>query len=369
MKILVINPMNTRETGESGGKVVNRRNVEVLCKCFGKEQVTIYNVCYYHIKSAALFHSLNGYCGGLTKRIVADIRRELVKNKYNCIFLNSAWFGMLAGELQNVVRVITFFHNVDSMFYRLQFNSLNTVNRLLRYPVFKAIVNAERNAVTHSSMLITLNNRDSTALEKLYGRKADLIFPISFYDQYDEKTARVHNAQVGRNTLLFVGSDFFGNTEGLFWFIENCMGRINADLLIVGNGMEKYADKYYAANIRFVGYVDNIAEYYYKVDAVVLPILSGSGMKTKTCEALMYGKTIFGTQEAFEGYDALNLAEHDWLCKTAEDFIAKTNRFLNTEHNKHNEYSRNIYLKHYDSRNLEAVLYRVIGGIGKAQER
>jgi len=35
---------------------------------------------------------------------------------------------------------------------------------------------------------------------------------------------------------------------------------------------------------------------------VILPIISGSGMKTKTAEALMYGKSIIGIKEAFEGY-------------------------------------------------------------------
>lgn len=36
---------------------------------------------------------------------------------------------------------------------------------------------------------------------------------------------------------------------------------------------------------------------------MVMPIFSGSGMKVKTAEALMYGKFLIGTKEAFEGYE------------------------------------------------------------------
>lgn len=46
-----------------------------------------------------------------------------------------------------------------------------------------------------------------------------------------------------------------------------------------------------------------MAEYIYNADFLIAPIFEGSGMKLKTAEALMYGKTVFGTTEAFEGYD------------------------------------------------------------------
>lgn len=42
-------------------------------------------------------------------------------------------------------------------------------------------------------------------------------------------------------------------------------------------------------------------------------------MKTKTAEALMYGKTIIGTKEAFEGYVLDEKAMK--LCSNAQEFI------------------------------------------------
>lgn len=39
--------------------------------------------------------------------------------------------------------------------------------------------------------------------------------------------------------LLFVGSYFKPNVEGIIWFIDNVMPYINYSLLIIGKGMEK----------------------------------------------------------------------------------------------------------------------------------
>ncbi len=49
--------------------------------------------------------------------------------------------------------------------------------------------------------------------------------------------------------------------------------------------------------------MDKTDVYYYKHAAVILPIKYGAGMKVKTAEAMMYGRTIFASDEALEGYD------------------------------------------------------------------
>ena len=48
-------------------------------------------------------------------------------------------------------------------------------------------------------------------------------------------------------------------------------------------------------------------------------------MKTKVAEALMYGKRIIGTREAFSGYE-FNAEEVGWLCNTKEEFVAALRR-------------------------------------------
>ena len=54
--------------------------------------------------------------------------------------------------------------------------------------------------------------------------------------------------------------------------------------------------------------------------SVIMPIFMGGGMKVKTAEALMNGKTIFGSKEAFEGYDLEDISGL-YLCEDKDAFI------------------------------------------------
>jgi hypothetical protein len=57
------------------------------------------------------------------------------------------------------------------------------------------------------------------------------------------------------------------------------------------------------SNVKLDGYVNDLSSYYKSAVAVVAPIFKGSGMKTKVIEAMSYGKSIIGTDEAFQGIE------------------------------------------------------------------
>ena len=92
-------------------------------------------------------------------------------------------------------------------------------------------------------------------------------------------------------------------------------------------------------------------------DIMILPIFKGSGMKVKTCEALMFGKHIIGSKEAFEGYD-LDYDRVGGRCETKEEFIDCINRFRDEPRPKFNFYSRDQYLKLYST---QAVIEQYAG--------
>lgn len=73
-------------------------------------------------------------------------------------------------------------------------------------------------------------------------------------------------------------------------------------------------------------------------------------MKVKTGEALMYGKSIFGTIEAFQGYE-IDYEKIGGVCNTAEEFIEKINNYIrywkNNGRPKMNNYANEIFIKKY----------------------
>lgn len=359
--ILIVNNVPEYAEGVTGGAVVSKRNEQILKNIFTDVQV------YDHIyknksRIKLLWQSFFGISLGLTRKSIRNIITTATINKCNFIFLGYSTLGALGKVAKRQkLKVITFFHNVEYNYFNDRIANSSFFTKIAGMLIKNAIKNNERKAVKYSDKIIVLNKRDSLELKRLYHREADIYIPITFTDAYDEIKAQ-NNAFISENKkLLFVGSDFFGNTEGLFWFIENCLDSIPAKLIVVGSGMDKYASKYTNKNVVFKGFVDDLAQEYYSADLVVLPILSGSGMKTKTCEALMYGKTIIATKEAFEGYsETIFEKKVGFVCDKSSDFIEIINRQLKKQKSKLNQYSRKIFKEIYETHKYVQSLEKII---------
>ena len=155
---------------------------------------------------------------------------------------------------------------------------------------------------------------------------------------------------------------FAPNNEGLLWFVKNVVPQVNINLKVVGKGMEKLkAEEEALHDLEIIGSVPDLAPYIIEADIMILPIFKGSGMKVKTCESLMFGKNILGTDEAFEGYDA----DYDRIggkCNTADDFIMKIKEFEASPRPRFNAYSRQLYLERYSEPTLVENMKNVLFG-------
>jgi glycosyltransferase involved in cell wall biosynthesis len=107
-----------------------------------------------------------------------------------------------------------------------------------------------------------------------------------------------------------------------------------------------------------MGFVEDVSELYGRADCVAIPLLSGGGMKIKTAEALMHGKYIYGTNEAFVGYD-IDYDSVGGLCDTAQDFINAINRQIDKDIPAFNDYSRKIYLEKYSMQSSEKAFAEI----------
>ena len=72
--------------------------------------------------------------------------------------------------------------------------------------------------------------------------------------------AAAHNTYIGLSIIIGQRYNFFGNTDGLFWFIENCLDSIDCKLRVVGNGMDLFKDKYPEKNVEFIGFVPDLSD-------------------------------------------------------------------------------------------------------------
>jgi hypothetical protein len=99
-------------------------------------------------------------------------------------------------------------------------------------------------------------------------------------------------------------------------------------------------------NIEVFSDVPDLKPYIENADFMLLPIFEGSGMKVKTCEALLYGKNIIGTSEAFEGYD-VDYNKVGACCNTKEEFTKALEHFSNRPRPRFNTYAREVFICNY----------------------
>ena len=324
-----------------GGSVIRKRNLALLQKMAGEDEVFFYvhhKPTNWLSKRVKNFQVLTGCECGFDKDLLCKIEES------DLVFIDGTTEEAFSRSSLRKRRVISFFHNVEYDYYCQQNKKAKGIIKKLKCCFHRhAIFAYEKRLIRYSDTVITLNQRDSDRLKKLYGRESDLLLPSSMEDAFRESEFSVTDKEP---YLLFIGSDFFGNTEGLFWFCEKCMSKINASLIVAGKNMDKYEGRFPSDRIRFYGYVDDLSELYRNAAAIVMPIVSGSGMKTKTCEAMMYGKVIFGTQESFEGYQ---LSEDCILCEDEVAFINNINTYLESGVRTFSPLNREVYLQNYES--------------------
>lgn len=286
---------------------------------------------------------MKGYLGGLTDKAVKDILQLLHKGDFTDLFIDSSQLGMLAKlvKLRHPdIHIYTFFQNVEFDFFRSNVYHSKDYFHFFWIPLAKK---NEKNACHYSDSLIVLNNKDARRLEEIYCCKATSVIPITMKDDYHgEPQDSSYNED--HKEALFVGSYFFGNTQGLKWFCNEILPHTDIHLTIVGSGMDAITnDIDITSQITIHSNVPDLVPYYESADFIVLPITTGGGMKVKTAEALKYGKYIIGTCEALEGYEVdKNSAT---ICQNREQFIEAIKNFKPDR--KYHQASRELFLAKY----------------------
>jgi glycosyltransferase involved in cell wall biosynthesis len=219
---------------------------------------------------------------------------------------------------------------------------------------------AERKAVRYSDKLICLSERDSRLLKKIYGRGATHVAPMAMQDNAPAGLAQLSNDSTEKYAL-FVGGNFYANRAGISWFIKNVAPRVGLKTCIVGRGLDDLKSELgNGGNVEVVGAVDSLAEWYENAHFVIAPIFDGSGMKTKVAEALMFGKKIIGTPEAFSGYDEV-VDQAGWVCATADEFVAAFDQAENVISEPYDPGLRSIYEEKYSYQAARSRLAEILG--------
>lgn len=369
MKLLFVSSRNI-SANKNGAYRVASRNLKNISEILDKENVITYSVD----KKSRLKFLLNLFLFKRIEDISLNDEKNILKlvhqEKIEVIFLDTSNYGYLSKKLKKEnpnLKIIIFCHDITFQLFNsildLKGNGiLNKIRAIKNRILLKIVYKNESYSFKNSDKILTLTKRDKNLLKEIYGYETNEIIPVTFDNKKSEKKIELEKNKE-KFIILFVGiANFSPNIEAINFFIRDVLPYIDAKFLIIGKDMEIHKEKYEKINkkVLVVGTVESVEQYYRKADCVVAPIFSGGGMKVKTAEALMYGKTIFGTKEAFEGYE-LDYEKVGGICNTADEFIYKINEYKKKFNGlKENSYSKIVFNNKYSYEASKKLFKKVL---------
>lgn len=299
-----------------------------------------------------------GHLDGINPVVIDEVVAQVERSEIECVFLDGSNLGELARALRKrfpKIRVITFFHNVEARFF---LGALRNQWSLRALGVFLANALAERKAVRFSDDVICLSERDRALISSWYGRDNVEVSAIAVRD--GRRSTQAQTIFGGEKYALFVGGPFYANLAGIEWFVDQVVPHIAIDVRVVGRGLEAYRQRLERSpRVKVIGSVESLGDWYANAHFVIAPIFDGSGMKTKVAEALMYGKKVVGSPEAFSGYEMV-AGRSGWVCRTAGEFARAIEALRQLNLPAFDPELRGLYEANYSPRAALLRLGRVI---------
>jgi len=151
----------------------------------------------------------------------------------------------------------------------------------------------------------------------------------------DTSTLRPAPEQEGPPRLVFTGTlGYPPNSQGIRWFADHVWPQVrralpDAQLDIVGrdppHSVQRLDER---EGITVVGPVRAMAPYFARAHAVVVPILTGAGIRVKVVEGMAAGRAIVSTSLGWEGLPHVQPGRHLLVADDPRDFAVAAIRLL-----------------------------------------
>ncbi len=170
------------------------------------------------------------------------------------------------------------------------------------------------------------------------------VFPVAI----DLERYQVDKTKTSFPTLFHLGAmDWRPNREGLEWFLDDIwpdIEKLNKDLrfYIAGKNMQKHFFEYDSDNLIVEGEVFDAVDFMNSKAIMIVPLISGTGMRVKIIEGMAMKKCIIATTTAAEGinckhgYDILIADSADEFYRSILQCIINPKRWMEIGENARN---------------------------------
>lgn len=207
-----------------------------------------------------------------------------------------------------------------------------------------------------------LSENEPNLLKRLYYRRMAYelkLFEKKYYDKFDaiaaitpEDAARIKQMGVSapchfvpagvdldrfevqpdvkykeNSCFILSALEWLPNQEALLWFLDNVWPEVSAsvpnlELHVAGKGTPEYIRQLKIRNVFIHGYVKDASVFIQQYDLMLVPLLSGGGMRLKIVEGMALEKCIFASSVGAEGINCSD-GKNIVICDDAAKWVEK----------------------------------------------
>lgn len=216
-------------------------------------------------------------------------------------------------------------HNIEHFIWeRLAKTSGNMLKKAYLEFLARRLRAYEMKAVHQVDGLIAISPVDMLFFEKNGFAQPGITIPVAV-EPADFKPGEV---VLEENTVFHIGSmDWRPNQDGVMWFLEKVWPLVinqNPALrfIVAGKNIPDIFYAYAGSNVIVAGRVPDAAAFMHANELMVVPLLSGGGMRVKIIEGMAAGKTIVSTSIGAEGINCTH--GHNILLADTQEEMAET---------------------------------------------
>ncbi len=254
------------------------------------------------------------------------LKEMLKEEQYDIVQLETLYLAPYISTIRRFsdARISMRAHNVEhEIWERISSHTTNIFKRWYLQHLTQKLRKFEISTLGQYDMLLPITERDLRCFRQLGYSNPAVVTPIGIRaDEFPE----ARELDIKKPSISFIGSlDWMPNVEGLNWFIQKAWPALHArfpdlEFHIAGRNTPKALLQLKRPNLFVHGEVPDSATFIDKHSMMVVPLLSGSGMRAKILEGMALGKVVISTSIGLEGISA-NHKENVMVANTVDQFV------------------------------------------------
>jgi glycosyltransferase involved in cell wall biosynthesis len=241
---------------------------------------------------------------------------------YDIVQIEGPYLKPYLSQLKNSQVKVLRSHNIEHRIWELRAKEeKNPLKKIYFRILAKRIRQLEKDLLSEIDLLVPISEKDSEGLSAFRPDLPLHVCPTGIKladypaDPPPEKEPE----------LFFIGAlDWAPNQEGLDWFLKNVWPGLRREgtelrLHVAGRNPGHYFRTQPPEGIILEGEVENAIEYFKKYQIMLVPLLTGSGIRIKILEAMAMCKVVVCSRIAAEGLNAEN-GRHLFIAESEEEY-------------------------------------------------